>query len=181
MLTVMALARRIQIRSFLVFWLFMLSAIAFLDRTNISIAGSAIRDELQINNLQLGWIFSSFLLGYAAFQVLGGWMACRFGPRRVLPAGVLWWGVFSALTTVASPRVAHALLTLILIRFSLGAGEAVVYPASNQFVAHWIPVAERGRANGWIFAGVGAGAGLSIPALTWIISRYGWRASFWFC
>jgi ACS family glucarate transporter-like MFS transporter len=181
MLTVMALARRIQIRSFLVFWLFMLSAIAFLDRTNISIAGSAIRDELQINNLQLGWIFSSFLLGYAAFQVLGGWMACRFGPRRVLAAGVLWWGVFSALTTVASPRVAHALLTLILIRFSLGAGEAVVYPASNQFVAHWIPVAERGRANGWIFAGVGAGAGLSIPALTWIISRYGWRASFWFC
>ena len=159
----------------------MLSAIAFLDRTNISIAGSAIRDELQINNLQLGWIFSSFLLGYAAFQVLGGWMACRFGPRRVLAAGVLWWGVFSALTTVASPRVAHTLLTLILIRFSLGTGEAVVYPASSQFVAHWIPVAERGRANGWIFAGVGAGAGLSIPALTWIISRYGWRASFWFC
>ena len=176
----MALARRFQIRSFLVFWLFMLSAISFLDRTNISIAGTAIRDELEINNLQLGWIFSSFLLGYAAFQVVGGWMACRFGPRRVLAAGVLWWGVFSALTTVASPRVAHALLTLILIRFSLGAGEAVVYPASNQFVAHWIPVAERGRANGWIFAGVGAGAGLSIPALTWIISRYGWRASFWF-
>ena len=176
----MALARRFQIRGFLVFWLFMLSAIAFLDRTNISIAGTAIRDELEINNLQLGWIFSSFLLGYAAFQVVGGWMACRFGPRRVLAAGVLWWGVFSALTTVASPRVAHALLILILIRFSLGAGEAVVYPASNQFVAHWIPVAERGRANGWIFAGVGAGAGLSIPALTWIISRYGWRASFWF-
>jgi ACS family glucarate transporter-like MFS transporter len=55
-----------------------------------------------------------------------------------------------------------------------------MYPASNQFVAHWIPVAERGRANGWIFAGVGAGAGLSIPLLTWLISRYGWPASFWF-
>lgn len=176
----MALTRRIQMRGFLVFWLFMLSAIAFLDRTNISIAGSAIRDELGIDNLQLGWVFSSFLLGYAAFQVVGGWLACRFGPRRVLAVGVLWWGVFSALTTVASPRLAHALLLLLLIRFSLGAGEAVVYPASNQFVAQWIPVAERGRANGWIFAGVGAGAGLSIPALTWIISRHGWRASFWF-
>jgi ACS family glucarate transporter-like MFS transporter len=66
------------------------------------------------------------------------------------------------------------------MRFALGAGEAVIYPASNQFVAQWIPMAERGRANGWIFAGVGAGAGLSIPALTWIISHYGWRASFWF-
>ncbi len=176
----MALARRFQKRSLLVFWLFMLSAIAFLDRTNISIAGTAIQSELRINNLQLGWVFSSFLLGYAAFQVVGGWMACRFGPRRVLAAGVLWWGVFSALTTIASPRVAHALLILVLIRFSLGAGEAVMYPSSNQFVAYWIPVSERGRANGWIFGGVGAGAGLSIPALTWIIGSYGWRASFWF-
>ena len=93
-------------RRFLVFWLFILSAVAFLDRTNVSIAGSAIRDELKIDNLHLGWIFSAFLLGYAAFQVVGGWLACRFGPRRVLAAGVLWWGVFSALTTVANPRLA---------------------------------------------------------------------------
>ena len=177
----MDLTRHYPMRRLLVFWLFILSAIAFLDRTNISIAGSAIRDELKIDNLHLGWIFSAFLLGYAAFQVVGGWLACRFGPRRVLAAGVLWWGVFSALTTVANPRIGHALLLLILIRFSLGAGEAVVYPASNQFVAEWIPVAERGWANGWIFAGVGAGAGLSIPVLTWIISHHGWRASFWFC
>jgi len=69
---------------------------------------------------------------------------------------------------------------LIAIRFALGAGEAVIYPASNQFVAQWIPVRERGRANGWIFAGVGAGAGLSIPVLTWLISHYGWRSCFWF-
>jgi ACS family glucarate transporter-like MFS transporter len=174
------LPRRLQVRSFLVFWLFMLSAVAFLDRTNISIAGPAIRNELRIDDAHLGWVFSSFLLGYAAFQVVGGWLAYRFGPRLVLAAGVLWWGLFSALTTLANPHVAHALLLLIIIRFSLGAGEAVVYPASNQFVAQWIPVSERGRANGWIFAGVGAGAGLSIPALTWINSHYGWRASFWF-
>lgn len=176
----MALTRRFQVRSFLVFWFFMLSAIAYLDRTNISIAGAFLRDELGINNLQLGWIFSAFLLGYAAFQIAGGWLACRFGPRRVLAAGVLWWGVFSVLTTVVNQRMAHALLLLILIRFSLGAGEAVMYPSSNQFVAQWIPVSERGRANGWIFAGVGAGAGISIPILTWVISHYGWRASFWF-
>jgi ACS family glucarate transporter-like MFS transporter len=172
--------RRFQIRSFLVIWLFMLSAVGFLDRTNVSIAGPAIRNELGLDDVHLGWVFSAFLLGYAAFQVVGGWLAYRFGPRLVLAAGVLWWGLFSALTTVASPHLAHALLLLILIRFSLGAGEAVIYPASNQFVARWIPVPERGRANGWIFAGVGAGAGLSIPILTWIIARDGWRAAFWF-
>lgn len=157
----------------------MLSAVAFMDRTNISIAGPAIRSELHLDDVHLGWVFSSFLLGYAAFQVVGGWLAYRYGPRLVLTGGVVWWGVFSALTTLVRPSIAHALLVLILIRFALGAGEAVIYPASNQFVARWIPVAERGRANGWIFAGVGAGAGLTIPALTWIIASYGWRAAFW--
>jgi ACS family glucarate transporter-like MFS transporter len=164
-----------------VLWIFVLSAVAFLDRTNISIAGPSIQNELHIDNIRLGWIFSAFLLGYAAFQVAGGWLAGRFGPRRVLAGGVLWWGLFTALTTIVSPRVAHALGLLIGMRFLLGAGEAVVYPASNQFVAQWIPVAERGRANGWIFAGVGAGAGLSIPVLTWLIAGWGWRVSFWCC
>ena len=177
----MAPARGYTIRKFLVIWMFLLSAVAFLDRTNISIAGGSIRDELGIGNIELGWIFSAFLIGYAAFQVVGGWLAYRFGPRRVLAGGVVWWGVFTALTTIANPHIAHALLILILIRLALGAGEAVMYPATNQFVCQWIPVAERGSANGWIFAGVGAGAGLSIPILTWIISNYGWRASFWFC
>jgi MFS transporter, ACS family, glucarate transporter len=177
----MAPSRGYAIRKVLVLWMFLLSAVAFLDRTNISIAGGFIRDELGIDNVRLGWIFSSFLIGYAAFQVVGGWLAYRFGPRRILAIGVVWWGVFTALTALASPRLEHALLILILIRLALGAGEAVMYPATNQFVSQWIPVAERGSANGWIFAGVGAGAGLSIPILTWIISNFGWRASFWFC
>ncbi len=172
--------RLIPVRALLIFWLFMLSATAFLDRTNISIAGNAIREELGIDNLRLGWIFSAFLVGYAAFQVVGGWLAWRFGPRLALAGGVLWWGLFSALTALVNPKLPFVLPLLILIRFSLGAGEAVMYPASNQFVARWIPVDERGRANGWIFAGVGAGAGLTIPILTWLISHYGWRASFWF-
>jgi ACS family glucarate transporter-like MFS transporter len=176
----MALSGSRQVRTLLVIWLFVLSAIAFLDRTNISIAGLAIRNELKIDDIRLGWVFSAFLLGYAAFQVVGGWLAYRFGPRRVLAAGVLWWGLFSALTTIANPRLAHPLLLLIAVRFALGAGEAVIYPASNQFVAQWIPVPERGRANGWIFAGVGAGAGLSIPVLAWLIGHYGWRSCFWF-
>jgi ACS family glucarate transporter-like MFS transporter len=68
-----------------------------------------------------------------------------------------------------------------MVRFLLGAGEAVVYPASNQFVARWIPVQERGMANGWIFAGVGAGAGLSPPLITYLMLHYGWQWSFWAC
>jgi MFS transporter, ACS family, glucarate transporter len=172
---------RFPIRFFLVFWLFILSTVAFLDRTNISIAGVALGEEYGLSKVQLGWVFSAFLIGYAGFQVPGGWLAVRLGPRRVLTLGVLWWGIFTALTAVVSPNAYGALTLLILVRVALGIGESVVYPAANQFIARWVPVQERGKANGWIFAGVGAGAGLTPPVLNAIIQSHGWRASFWFC
>jgi ACS family glucarate transporter-like MFS transporter len=67
------------------------------------------------------------------------------------------------------------------VRFLLGIGEAVVYPASNRLVATWIPSVERGVANGFIFAGVGAGAGITPPLITFILIHWGWRWSFYIC
>ena len=155
-----------HVRWNLVFLIFILSAVAFLDRVNISIAGSSIASAYQLSNVQLGSVFSALLWGYALFQTLGGRLADRIGPRRVLAAGVIWWGVFTALTAAIPARVGNALIFFIVTRFLLGAGEAVVYPASNQFISRWIPTHERGLANGWIFAGVGAGAGLSPPRVS---------------
>jgi ACS family glucarate transporter-like MFS transporter len=172
--------RRTRVRLFLAFWLFVLSGVAFLDRTNISIAGLQISTEYGLGNQRLGWIFSAFLIGYAGFQLPAGWLAARYGPRRVLTLGVLWWGVATALTALLPSGIAHSVLLLIAIRFALGAGEAVIYPAANQFVARWIPMQERGFINGLIFAGVGAGSGLTPPLLNWLIGHHGWRAAFWF-
>ena len=167
-------------RLFLAFGLFILSAISFLDRTNISIAGLQISAEYGLGNQRLGWIFSAFLIGYAGFQVPAGWLASRYGPRLVITLGVIWWGVATALTTLIPPGISQAVLLLISIRFLLGAGEAVIYPAANQFVARWVPVQERGFINGLIFAGVGAGSGLTPPLLAWFILHHGWRSAFWF-
>lgn len=167
-------------RFLLAFWLFVLSAISFLDRTNISIAGLQISSEYGLGNQRLGWIFSAFLIGYAGFQVPAGWLASRFGPRLVITLGVVWWGVATALTTLIPPGISQAVLLLIAIRFALGAGEAVIYPAANQFVARWVPMQERGFINGLIFAGVGAGSGLTPPLLAWFILHHGWRSAFWF-
>ncbi|HEY1399947.1 MAG TPA: MFS transporter [Terriglobales bacterium] len=177
----MAATKSSHVRWFLLFWLFVLSAVSFLDRVNISIASNSIVETYGFTNIQLGYIFSSLLAGYALFQTVGGRLADRFGSRRVLAVGVLWWGLFTALTAGVSTKIGHALLLFISIRFLLGAGEAVVYPASNQFVARWIPVRERGIANGSIFAGVGVGAGLTPPLITYFMLHYGWRASFWVC
>ncbi len=168
-----------RMRWFLVFGLFILSAVAYLDRVNISIAGSSIAAEYHLGNIQLGWIFSAFLVGYGLFQTPGGWLADRFGPRRVLTAGVLWWGIFTALTAAVSAKIAFAVLFFAAVRFFLGAGEAIIYPASNQFVSRWIPSPERGIANGLIFAGVGVGAGVTPMLITYVMVHQGWRSSFW--
>jgi ACS family glucarate transporter-like MFS transporter len=172
-------ARATRVRWLLVFGLFFLSAIAFIDRINIAIAGSSIATEFQLTNVQLGSLTSAFLIGYGIFQTVGGWLADRLGPRRVLTAGVLWWGVFTALTTAVSPRIVFAVLCLAAMRFLLGAGEAVMFPASNQFVSRWIPTQERGIANGVIFAGVGVGAGVTPGLISYLTVHYGWRWSFW--
>jgi ACS family glucarate transporter-like MFS transporter len=167
------------VRWFLIFWVFVVGAIAYLDRVNISIAGGDIAGEFHLSNVQLGWVFSAFIAGYALFQAPAGWLADRYGPRRVLTLGIVWWSVFTSAITVLSPRLAFPVLALIVARFVLGMGEAVVYPASNCIVAAWIPSGERGFANGLIFSGVGFGAGVAPPMVTYFLLHYGWRSSFW--
>lgn len=170
-----------QIRWLLIFWLFVLSAVAFLDRVNISIAGRLLESDYHLSKIQLGWIFFSFLAGYALFQTPGGRLADKLGARTVLLLGVLWWGVFTALTAAVPAHLTSAIFAFIAVRFALGAGEAVIYPASNQFVSRWIPVGERGIANGLIFSGVGVGSGLTPPLITYLMLRRGWRTSFLIC
>jgi Sugar phosphate permease len=166
-------------RWFLVFWLFVLGAVSYLDRVNISIAGTAMAEEYHLSQVQLGSIFSAFLLGYAFFQTPGGWLADKLGPRYVLTIGVVWWGVFTALTASISSTIGGALSYLILIRLLLGAGEAIIYPACNKFVSQWVPSQERGLANGLIFAGVGAGTAIAPIFVTHLMIHHGWRAPFW--
>jgi MFS transporter, ACS family, glucarate transporter len=173
------LSRYSGIRWLLIFWIFVLSAVAFLDRVNISIAGSAIAADFHLSNVQLGYVFSSFLVGYAIFQTPAGRVADWLGPRRMISLAVIWWGIFTALTASLPVGIVAPLLLFISIRFLLGAGEAIMYPASNQFVSHWIPTQERGIANGWIFAGVGVGAGITPPLIAYIMLHHGWRSAFW--
>ena len=168
-----------QVRWLLIGWIFVLSAVGYLDRVNIGIAGGAIMNDFHLDKVQFGWIQTFFVGAYALFQAPAGRLADRVGPRKILALAVLWWGLFTSLITIV-PALATAFVLVIAIRFGLGVGEAVMYPAANKVVAAWIPSRERGLANGFIFAGVGFGAGVTPPLITHIMSVYGWRASFWF-
>ena len=168
-----------RVRWLLIVWLFIISSVAFLDRVNISIASHYIVKEYHLRNIQLGYIFSAFALAYALFQARGGRVSDKYGPRRVLTFATIWWALFTCSVTAIPPAIPGVVAAFVCLRFLLGAGEAVMYPASNRVVAKWIPTSERGRANGVIFAGVGAGAGFTPTLITFIMLHGGWRLSFW--
>jgi len=170
---------RHRVRWLLIFLMFVISAVSFLDRVNWSIAVLPIEQTFHLSDIQFGWVFSAWALGYALFQAPSGHLADRFGPRRTLALGTMWWALFTALTALVPSGLAGSLGMLMGVRFLLGAGEAVVYPASNRLVASWIPAPERGLANGFIFAGVGAGASITPPLVTYVILNYGWKWAFW--
>ena len=170
-----------RVRWILVGWIALMGASAFLDRVNISIAAHFISQDFHLSDVQLGKIFSAFFVGYGLFQIAGGWAVDRLGARRTLALGAAWWAAFTALTASFPAGIAQAFLIIWSVRFLLGMGESVMYPSSNRWVANWIPTAERGLANGLIFAGVGAGSAFTPPIIRYVMVHLGWRASFWVC
>ena len=153
---------------------FALSMLLYVDRVAISTARGPITSELGLSDTQFGWVLSAFALGYALFQTPGGLFADRFGARVALASVVSLWSVFTALTGVA-----RGYATLLLYRFLFGAGEAGAYPTCARAFYHWLPVAERGLAQGINFSGARLGAAFALPAVAWLVSAAGWRLAFY--
>ena len=160
---------------------FVIAAVSYLDRNNISIAASSLQREFALTNVQLGTVFSAFIMGYAFMQPIAGRIADRFGAARVIGLAIVWWSVFTALLPWVPTGFRYSMAILLAVRFFLGIGEAIIFPASNRLVANWIPSRERGVANGLIFAGVGVGGASAPPLITFIMLNHSWRWAFWLC
>lgn len=152
---------------------FALSMLLYVDRVAISTARGPITSDLGLSDTQFGWVLSAFALGYALFQTPGGLVADRFGARLALTSVVTLWSVFTALTGVA-----RSFLTLLLYRFLFGAGEAGAYPTCARAFYNWLPIAERGLAQGINFSGARLGAAFALPAIAWLVGYAGWRLAF---
>ena len=163
--------------------LLLISIITYIDRVNISVTARQMMPSLGLTDLQMGQIFSAFVLGYALFQVPGGWMGDKWGPRRVLTFAVIWWSIFTAMTAVAPTLpLAHLMGimgSLMMVRFLIGIGEAAALPNFNRAVANWHPPHERGLGIGITIGGIGIGSALTPPVTAWIMVNYGWQTAFY--
>lgn len=144
--------------------------ITYMDRTVFSTVAPEMRKELGISLVQLGTIFSIFRFSYALFQVPGGWLGDKIGPRRALTIIVSWWSVFTSLTAAGWNAT-----SLLAIRFIFGAGEAGAFPISTRSLSRWILPGERGFAQGVTHAGSRIGGAIAGPAAVFLLVRYGWR------
>jgi MFS transporter, ACS family, glucarate transporter len=160
-------------RSLLVAATFLLSVLLYVDRVCMSAAKKDVAADLSLSDQQMGWVFAAFSLGYALFQTPSGWLADRFGPRRVLASIVAIWSIFTGLTAVAS-----TFLSMLTVRFLFGAGEAGAFPGIARAMFSWIPMQERGLVQGVNFSGSRVGAAAALPLITWAIASIGWQSTF---
>jgi MFS family permease len=157
-----------------VLWLTFLTAmIMYVDRVCIGTAALFFEKEYGFNNYDKGLIFAAFSLGYALFQIPGGWAADRFGSRRILTLSLGWWSAFTALTAAAT-----GVWSMAIYRFLFGVGEAAAFPAASRALVRWLPVRQRAFGQGFQHAGSRFGAAITPPLVVAIIAVFGWRSVF---
>jgi ACS family glucarate transporter-like MFS transporter len=158
------------------------TGLTYVDRLNLGIVAKTFEEEFNFTAQTMGWILGAFSLGYAWFHVPGGWLADRFGARRVLAGAIVWFSAFTALTTIA-PRLpilnwVGAAWAFAIVRFLMGVGESAAFPVGNKMMGHWLGRNERAFGTSIFLSGVGV-AGIMAPVLiTRMAIAYGWRMPF---
>lgn len=165
--------RRIKTHHLILIVMCLMYFIAYIDRVNMSVAGPIIRDEMGLSNIELGLVFSAFAYPYAAMQIMGGWLADKFGPRKVLIVLSIIWGVATLLTGFVG-----SIAALLVMRFALGLGEGGAFPTATRAFTYWMPITQRGFAQGITHSFSRLGGAVTPPLVVLIIALAGWRESF---
>ena len=158
------------------------SFISYVLRANVSIAAPAMIEDLNLSEIQWGWVLAAFTAGYAVFQFPGGIFGDRAGARRAITIVAVLWGVLTIVTalvpgTDAAPA-AVVIGSLMLVRFLVGAMHAPIFPVQNVAISQWFPVGGWALPLGLSSTGLTLGFAAAAPVLAWLILQYGWRVTF---
>lgn len=160
-------------RFVLVTFTFLISVLMYVDRACIGAAKGSVSDEFGLSNIQWAWVMAAFTLGYALMQTPSGKLADKKGARVVMSGIITVWSILTALTGVA-----WSFISMVVIRFLFGAGEAGAFPTLSKVVYKWFPVNERGIIQGINFSGSRIGGAVAYPIVVALIALLGWRGSF---
>lgn len=147
--------------------------VLYMDRSNMSMAGSSMMKFYHWNATEFGLVSTAFFIGYAIMQMPGGRLADKYGGGRVIMIGALAWSLFVFLTPFGS-----TIALMIVIRALMGLGEGMSLPAVHSTIAKWFPKKETGKATGFAQAGLPIGIALTMPIATWIIQTWNWQMVF---
>lgn len=169
--------KKTHIRVWILMMILLLSTVAYADRSILSIAGSAIKDEFHLSTIQLGYILSAFSWAYVLGQIPGGLFLDRFGTKKVYGITLALW----SLSTLAmgfvgefETGVTGAIFIMFSLRFALGMIEAPSFPANARITVMWFPKSERGRASSLFASAQYFAVGIFSPLSGWLVSKYGW-------
>ena len=141
----------------------LMAILLYLDRFCIGIAEPFIRQDLGLSKQQMGIFMSAFFWPYALAQIPSGWLADRFGARKMMTIYILAWSFFTAMMGLAT-----GFIMLVAMRAAYGLGQAGAYPTSSSIVSRWIPPLGRGGASSFISLGGRIGGAIA-PVLTAIL------------
>jgi MFS family permease len=150
-----------------------LAVITYIDRVAISVSVPFISEDLGLTSIQMGWALAAFGWAYALFEIPGGWLGDRIGPRRVLMRIVIWWSFFTAATGWAWNAA-----SLITIRALFGAGEAGAFPNLTRMFTVWLPVKERERAQATVWLATRVSGAFTPVLVATLIAAISWRRTF---
>ena len=167
---------RIPYRFKVIFLSFIAVFICYIDRVNISVAIIPMQEQFGWSELQVGIVLGTFYVGYMISMTLGGYLADKYGGKKVLGYALIIWSLF----TIVTPFFAYSgLWWLIFIRILLGLGEGVTFPAWHSIYARWIPFTERTRAVAFTNSGIAAGTVFGYVVAAVIIANYSWEWVFY--
>jgi MFS transporter, ACS family, hexuronate transporter len=162
-----------KIRWRIVLLLFIAGFINYLDRSALSVAAPAVMQELHMSPANLGLVFSTFFIGYAVFNTIGGWAADRWGGKRVFSCAILTWSVLCGTTGLAT-----GFGSLLVIRTFFGMAEGPLATTINKIVNNWFPHKESATAFGFANCGLPLGGAVAGPVVGLLTAAYGWRIAF---
>jgi ACS family sodium-dependent inorganic phosphate cotransporter len=142
----------------------------------MAVASVAMGEALGWTQSRKGVVLSAFFVGYIVSLIPSGWLAMRFGGRRMLPIAVFAW----SLCTLVMPFAAlDSFAALLAARICLGLAEGALFPSCYDLLGEWIPAAARTRAISVMMSGIPVGQVGGLAAAGWIIERHPWPTVFY--